>query len=412
MRGHIRKRGKNSYSLVISLGKDAATGKYKYHWESVQGTKKDAEKHLAEVLYQLDTGTYIKPGKTTLGEYLEKWLSDYVWPSLAPKTAEGYEHIIRRHLIPSLGNMPLAQLKPENLQRYYSEKLSNGRCDGKGALSPRTVRHHHVTLHDALESAVKWGLLSRNPADGVSPPRYQRPEWNTLSEDDIHTLLETAISTPYYALFHTAIYSGMRRSELLALRWSDIDLLLCQIYITRTLHHLRDGNIIFKAPKTTKGRRMIALSPTAVSVLREHKEKQELDRTMLGIPLRDDDLVFSDLEGKPLLPDTVTHAWIKLVRRTNLRGIRLHDARHSHASLMLKAGIHPKIVQERLGHSSIALTLDTYSHVAPGLQEAAAESFDKILNIRRENPTVENHYLQIISKKENASEIKGEPEAF
>ena len=150
-----------------------------------------------------------------------------------------------------------------------------------------------MNLHTALESAVKWGLLSRNPADAVNPPRFQRPEWHTLSEDDIHTFLEAAKATPYYALFYLAIYTGMRRSELLALRWSDIDLLLCQIYVTRTLHQLRDGSIVYRAPKTAKGRRMIALSPSAASVLREHKEKQELDRAMLGISLRDDDLVCS-----------------------------------------------------------------------------------------------------------------------
>jgi integrase len=182
----------------------------------------------------------------------------------------------------------------------------------------------------------------------------------------------------------------MRRSELLALRWSDIDLLLCQLYVTRTLHHLRDGTIVFRAPKTAKGRRMIALSPSAALVLREHKEKQKLDRDMLGVPLKDDDLVFSDLETKPLLPNTVTHAWIKLVRRVGLKGIRLHDARHSHASLMLKAGTHPKIVQERLGHSSVTITLDTYSHVAPGLQEAAAAQFDKMVSPKCENEAVEN----------------------
>jgi len=392
MRGHILKRSKNSYSLAISIGKEPVTGKYKYQWVSVKGTKKDAEKRLSEILHQLDNGTFIKPGKTTLAEYLERWLRDYAWPNLAPRTAEGYEHIIRRHLVPALGSLVLTALKPEHLQRYYSEKLSKGRCDGKGALSPRTIRHHHVMLHNALESAVKWGLLSRNSADGVSPPRCQRPEWHTLSEDDIHTLLDAAQKTLYFALFHTALYSGMRRSELLALRWSDIDLLLCQIYVTRTLHHLRDGSIVFRAPKTAKGRRMIALSPSAVLVLREHHEKQTLDRAMLGISLKDDDLVFSGLEGKPLLPNSVTHAWIKLVRRTGLKGVRLHDARHSHASLMLKAGTHPKIVQERLGHSSVTITLDTYSHIAPGLQEAAAESFDKLLNGRREKEAIENHY--------------------
>jgi len=388
MRGHIVKRYKNSYTIVLNLGVDPSNGKRKQQWVSVKGTKKDAEKKLAELLNQLDNGNFMKPSKTTLGEFLERWLKDYAWSNLAPRTAEGYEHIIRRHLIPSLGNIALTQLKPEHLQRYYSEKLSEDRCDGKGALSPRTVKHHHVTLHTALESALKWGLLSRNPADAIDPPRCQRPEWHILSEDDIHTVLEAAKKTPYYALFYLALYTGMRRSELLALRWCDIDLFLCQVYVTRTLHQLRGGEIIYRVPKTAKGRRMIALSPSAALVLREQQEKQEVERAMLGIPLKDAALVFSQLDGKPLLPDSVTHAWIKLVRRTGFEGIRLHDARHSHASLMLKQGTHPKIVQERLGHASIQITLDTYSHVAPGLQEAAADRFDKMVTPRRENEAV------------------------
>jgi integrase len=392
MRGHIVKRAKNSYSIAISLGKDPTTSKYKQQWVSVKGTKKEAEKRLAEILNQVDNGTFLKPNKTTLAEYLEQWLKDYAWPNLAPRTAEGYEHIIRRHLIPSLGNMPLTQLKPEQLQRYYSEKLSGGRCDGKGALSPRTVRHHHVTLHDALEHAVKMGLLNRNVADAVSPPRYQRPQWQTLSEFDISTFLEVAKRTPYYVLFYQALFTGMRRSELLALRWCDVDLLLCQAHVTRTLPHLRTGEIVFRAPKTAKGRRLVSLSPSAARLLQEHKEKQAATRASLGILLKDDDLIFSGLVGKPLLPDTVTHAWVKLARRAGLKGLRLHDARHTHASLMLKQGVHPKIVQERLGHASIQITLDTYSHVAPGLQEAAAAGFDKMVLPMREKAAVENHY--------------------
>jgi integrase len=191
--------------------------------------------------------------------------------------------------------------------------------------------------------------ISRNVADSVSPPRYQRPQWQTSSDIDINTFLEAAQKTPYYTLFYLALFTGMRRSELLALRWCDIDLMLCQAHISRTLHHLRTGDTVIRAPKTTKGRRMVALSPSAVLLLKEHREKQALERTMLGIPLKDDDLVFSDLKGKPLLPDTVTHALIKLVRRNGLKGVRLHDARHTHASLMLKQGTHPQIVQERLG---------------------------------------------------------------
>ena len=392
MRGHITKRGKNSYSIVVSLGRDAATGKYKYQWVSVKGTKKDAEKRLAELIYQLDNGTYIKPGKTTLAEYLERWLKEYSWPNLAPRTTEGYESIIRRHIIPALGKIPLIQLKPEQLQRYYSEKLSGGRYDGKGDLSRTTVSHHHTCLHRALKMALKWGLINRNPADAVTPPRPQRSEMHTMNEDDLHSFLEAAKKTAHYVLFYLALFTGMRRSELLAIRWTDVDLLLCQIYVTRSLHHLRTGEIIFGAPKTTKGRRMVFLSPSTAQLLQEHKEKQEEQRAALGIPLEDDDLIFSDLEGKPFLPDTVSHAWVKLVKRIGLEGIRLHDARHTHASLMLKQGVHPKVVQERLGHANISTTLDLYSHVAPGLQQAAAEGFDKMVLPKREKEAVENHY--------------------
>jgi len=395
MRGHIVKRGKNSYSIVVSMGKDATTGKYKYQWVSVKGTKKEAEKRLSELLHQLDTGTFMKPGKTTLAEYLERWLKDYAWPNLAPRTAEGYESIIHRHLIPSLGSMTLTLLKPEHLQHYYSEKLAGGRCDGKGALNPTTVSHHHTCLHRALKIALKWGLINRNPADAVTPPRPRRAEIHTMNEDDITRFFEVAKATPYYVLFYEALFTGMRRSELLALRWCDVDLLLCQAYISRSLHHLRTGEIVFRAPKTVKGRRMLSLSPSAALLLQEHRDKQETQRAILGIPLKNDDLIFSDLEGKPLLPDTVSHVWAKLVKRAGLEGIRFHDARHTHASLMLKQGAHPKVVQERLGHATISTTLDLYSHVAPGLQEAAAARFDEAFTARyngSEKEIAEKHY--------------------
>ncbi|MFC1970878.1 tyrosine-type recombinase/integrase [Chloroflexota bacterium] len=390
MRGHITKRGKNSYSLKVSLGKDATTGKYKYQWTTVKGTKKEAEKRLSDLLNQLDNGTFMKPGKTTLGEYLERWLRDYVWPNLAPRTAEGYESIIRCQLVPALGKIPLTQLKPEHLQHYYSEKLSGGRHDGKGALSQTTVLHHHTCLHRALKMALRWGLINHNPADAVTPPHPQRYEMHTMIEYDITTFLEAAKTTPYYLLFYEALFTGMRRSELLALRWCDVDLLLCQAHITRTLHHLQTGEIVFRTPKSTKGRRMLSLSPSAALLLQEHKDKQSAQRVILGIPLKEDGLIFSTPEGKPLRPNTITRAWSMLATRCGLKGIRFHDARHTHASLMLKQGVHPKIVQERLGHATIAMTLDTYSHVAPGLQEAAAVGFDRMVLPKRENKSVVN----------------------
>jgi integrase len=387
MRGHITKRGKESYSIVISLGRDPATGKYKYQWVTVKGTKKAAEKRLLELLHQLDTGTFVNPGKTTLAEYLRRWLQEYAKPNLSPRGFERYESITRVHLIPRLGNIPLVQLTSEQLQKHYTLKVNEG-------LSPRSIRYHHVVLHKALETAIKWGLLARNVSDGVDVPRARQTEMRTWDEYEVTRFLETARDSRYYWLFHTALFTGMRRSELLALQWRDID--FQQISVNRSLHQLRDGSYVFTQPKSVKSRRAIALSPSSVLTLSEHKEDQKRMRAMLGLPLRDDDLVFAAHDGKPLRPNTVSRAWTALAAHAGLKVIRLHDARHTHASLMLKQGVHPKIVQERLGHSSIQVTLDTYSHVAPGLQEAAAESFDRLVSPRYngvcEKEGVETHY--------------------
>jgi integrase len=392
MKGSIIERN-GSYRLKIPLGKNPATGKYDSYFETFKGTRGEAQKRLRELLTQLDKGIFIKPGKQTIKDYLERWLKEYAWPNLAPKTAEGYEHIIRRHIIPAFGNIQLTQIKPEMIQRYQADKLTNGRLDGKGGLSAKTVNHHHITLHNALESAVKWGLLIRNPVDSVDHPHFQRHEFQVMNEDGVNHFLEMAKQGEYYALFYTALHTAMRRSELLALRWQDVDLLLCQVSVNRSLHHLRDGSLVFRSCKTAKSRRLIDLTPSNAIVLREHYEEQNKLRKSLGLsPLQDDDLVFCQIDGKPLLPDTVTHAWIKLRNRSGFKNIRLHDARHTHASIMLKNGTHPKIVQERLGHSSIQITLDTYSHVAPGLQAAAAVKFDETLKPKENKLNKEQKY--------------------
>jgi integrase len=381
-RGHIRQRGKGVYQVCISLGRDPKTDKYLHSWATVRGMKKDAEKKLTELLREADTGILVRPGKIYLAAFLQRWLRDYVTPNLSPRTAEGYREICQRHIIPVLGSMTLNDLKPSDIQSYYSDKLAKGRCDGRGPLSAQSVRHHHMVLHKALDCAMQWGLLARNPADAVSPPHAQGSEMKTWGVDDIYTFLEAARQTPYFALFHFALFTGMRRSELLALRWCDLDLLQCEASVARSLHVLKGGQVVIRQPKSKKGKRTVALDPDTTKILREHQEKQRLERAMLGATLKDDDLVFSDIEGKPLLPNSVTHAWIKLVRRTGIKPIRLHDARHSHASILLRQNVHPKIVQERLGHASIQITLDIYSHVAPGLQKAAAERFAQAFTAR------------------------------
>lgn len=378
MRGHITKRGKNSYTIVLSMGYDPVTHKRRQQWVSVKGTKKDAERRLAELVHQIDNGGFVRPSKLTVAQFLEQWLSDYCRPNVGKKTFYGYGDIVHGRLIPDLGSIPLTELKPEPIQRLYAKWMQSGRLDGKGALSPRSVQRYHQCLHRALKIAMEWGLLSRNPADAVKPPKVQSREMHTLDEDGTRKVLEAASGTAYYPLFYLALSTGMRRSELLALRWCDIDLLLGQVFVSRSLHHLRDGSTDIRTPKTAKGRRTIALPPSAILVLRNHKEKQEATSAAIGRTMQETDLVFCHLQnGSPLLPDTATRAWIRLARKQGLAGTRLHDLRHTHASMMLKQGIHPKIVQERLGHASIGITLDTYSHVAPGLQAAAAARFDE-----------------------------------
>jgi len=373
MRGHITQRSKDTYSIKISIGKDPATGKYKSQWFTVKGSKRDAEKRLSELLHQMDTGNYMKPGKTTVADYLDRWLTDYAKPNLSPRSYERYAGIIRQHLIPDFGNIQLSQLRPEHLQKHYSSRLNSG-------LSARTVRYHHALIHIALQTAVKWGLVSRNVADAAEPPKFKRSQMQTWNEYEVNQFLEAAKDTQYYALFYTALFTGMRRSELLALRWQDIDFIYSQIYVCRSLHHLKDGSYVFTQPKSERSRRTIALPPSAFLVLSEYRKAKDTDALLLDKPITDTDLVFSNL-GKPLRPNTVTYAWARIAARAGVKVIRLHDARHTHASLMLKQGIHPKVVQERLGHASIQMTLDTYSHVAPGIQEAAANRFDSLFSI-------------------------------
>ena len=376
MRGHIVKRGKNSYTIVLNMGKDPATGKRNQQWVSVKGNKKDAEKRLSEMLHQIDTGSFMAPGKTTVKDFLERWIEDYS-PNLSPRTSEGYREVIRTQLVPSLGSIPLTQLKPEHLQKVYTAMQKDG-------MSASTVRYRHAVIHRALQTALELGLIVRNPADAIKPPKIHRKEMQTWDEQEISQFLEAAKDSPHFTVFYTALFTGMRRSELLGLKWSDVDLVLGQISVSHGLHHLDNGEYVFTEPKSAKSRRTIALTPSNALLLRAHQEKQKLDRALSGLAWSNDDLVFGTLEGKPRFPDTISRAWEATAARASLKVIRFHDARHTHATVLLKLGVHPKIVQERLGHSSFAMTLDIYSHV----EEAAALRFDEFLAPKKENGVV------------------------
>jgi integrase len=383
MRGRIIKRkGSKNYTIILQLGLDPVSGKRKQQWITAGPSKREAERKLAELLHEQAQGTLTKPNRLTIGEYLDQWLRDYR-PRIAPNTAQSYEFFIERHIKPAIGRIRFTSLTPAHLQRLYSDKLSYGRKDGKGGLSGRSVRYIHVTLHRALKSAVRLGLLSHNVADNVDVPATEHREIRTMTEDDILTFLEAAKTGPYYALYFLAFFSGLRRSELLALRWTDIDLPSSQLSVNRTLHRLNNGEIIFKEPKTQKSRHPVALSPATVQVLRDHKAGQEVERLLACKLPKEDDLVFSQPDGRPLKPDTVSHAFIALARRLGFKGASLHSCRHSHATLLLKRNTHPAVVMQRLGHSSITVTINTYSHVVPSLQKNAAKDFDNIIMPKR-----------------------------
>jgi integrase len=379
MRGHIRQRSKGSWTIVVDAGRDPETGKRRQLWCTIRGAKREAERTLRGMLTALEKGTYVEPNRLTVGEWLIQWQEGYVAMNTTPRTQESYRSIIRCHLIPALGAVLLHQLRPQHLLDYYAKSLATGRADQKGGLSARSVLYHHRILSEALGHAVKMDLLSRNVAESVNPPRPVRVRLAVLDADDVARLLEVMSGSPYYVFYCTLLCTGMRRGELLALRWRNLDLDLANLRVEETGYKLGNGEYVIKEPKTPSSRRPVALPPSLALLLRRHRSDQEELLSSLGAQLSEESFVFSRPDGKPLDPGHVTRTFARLVHQAGLPHVRLHDLRHTHATLLFKAGVHPKIVSERLGHASIAITLDTYSHVLPGLQEAAAERFDRML---------------------------------
>jgi integrase len=379
MKGSIRQRMKGSWEICIDVGRDSATGKRLRHFESVKGAKKEAQRRLAELMLNIEQGIYTKHPKTlTVAVWLKQWLDSYVESNLAPKTRESYTNELNNYVIPRIGGIRLGELRPHHIQDYIAKALSEGRKLRSGGLSNRTVHYHYRILSKALDDAIKMGLIAVNPCKAVKPPKPPHADIPAVGPDELSRLISALKQSSYYLYYYTLLLTGLRRSELLALKWKDIDLELASAYISHSLHRLENGTIIIKEPKTSRSRRPVDLPLSLVTLLRQHRGDQEVHGLMIEKPLTEDDFVFSNPDKSPLNPHTVTHTFAKLVERGGMR-LRLHDLRHIHATMLLKAGVHPRIVQERLGHSSIATTLDIYSHTVPGLQKAAAERIDALL---------------------------------
>jgi integrase len=376
VRGHIRERSPGRWAIVIDA-RDPATGKRLRKWHSFKGNKREAQTECARLIGEHKAGKVnLAPSKTTAAEFLAHWL-DHMQAQLTPRSHERYSELVIKNIVPLIGSTALAKLQPVMISQAYAKALKNGRRDGKGGLSPKTVLYMHRVLRQALAQAVLWELLGRNPADAVEPPKTERRQMTALDTDATAMLVEAARDTSLFIPVLLAVMCGIRRGEIAALRWRSVDLEHGMLSVVASAEQTKE-TVREKPPKNGKGR-SVALPSLVVDELRRYRIKQAEHLLRLGVRLTDDHHVVMREDGLPLQPRSLTHAFQIFLKAHKLQRVRLHDLRHTHATQMLKSGVHPKVAQERLGHSSIAITLDLYSHVMPGMQDEAAQRVDVAL---------------------------------
>jgi len=363
-RGSIRKRSNVSWTIYYDLPPDPVTGKRRQKAEAVRGTKKEAERILAKRIAEVDEGMYADPSKMSLADFLQRWLEDHAQQRLKRSTYTSYEGMIRNHVLTDLGNVKLNKLQPMHLQSLYKKKLDS--------LSPRSVEYIHSILRSALNRAVTWGLINHNPTDRVSPPRPQKKELQYWTEEQARRFIIHTKGERLHTLYRLALTTGMRRGELLGLRWKDVEGEAVQI--RQELGRSYDGQLYFDTPKTAAAIRRIPLSEDDVAALSGHRAAQAEEKLQAGQHYQDNDLVFPTQIGTPINPSNLLREFKRLTREAGLPEIRFHDLRHTHATMLLESGAHPRVVQDRLGHTQVSVVLDTYSHVAPSMQEEATES--------------------------------------
>jgi integrase len=373
--GNIRSRADGSFEVSYNLGTDPLTGKRKRAYATVKGSRQEAEKELRRILRTIDTGEYVEPTKIKVSEFLTQWI-ETIRSQISPKTHERYTQVVGLYLVPSFGGSLLIKLTPIAIQQVYNEWETGGRRDGKkGGLAPRTRLHIHRIFKLALRHAVKMRFITFNPADDATAPKAGKTIITTLTVEESAILLEAIRGKPLYWPVLLALATGMRRGEILALRWKNVDFEKKTVRVVESLEQTKKG-IRFKAPKTNRTR-AILLPEYAVEELQRRKDKQAEELAELKVGQTQETLVCARYDGEPIWPSSVTHEFMKAMRKlSNLPRVRFHDLRHSHATQLLAAGIHPKIAQERLGHSTISTTLDLYSHVTDTMQDEAAVKLD------------------------------------
>lgn len=364
MRGHIAKKG-NKYYIVVDA-RDELTGKRKRKWLSGKdgkgfATKREAEREMPEILKRFYEGSLKHTSGETFKELMEDWLKDKK-QSVRPATWKSYDWLVRMHLIPHLGDFKPDKLQPKHFRTLYNDILAP-------KISAASIKKLHVIVNDALNRAVSDGIIMRNPAATVELPKGKMKLFNVWNTEQLQRFLETAKQDQYYIAFELAASTGMRQSEILALRWVDVDFENKTIHVRQTYIEDQKG-YQFGDTKSESSTRSIALFPDTVEALREHKRKQAEEKMANRKIYRDHGLVVQTSVGTPVNPRNLMRNFYRIIKKAGLPPIRFHDLRHTHATILLKNDAHPKIVQERLGHSSINVTLDIYSHVTPNMQEA------------------------------------------
>jgi len=331
-----------------------------------------AAEQLAKALRDHQQGTLVAPHKLTLGTWLDTWLQDYKRPKLRPTTFDSYEMLIRCHLKPALGHLALRDVRPEHFQYFYNEKMQYG-------ASARTVRYCHTLLHGALARAEQHQLIARNVSSLTGLPHEARRAMQTLTLDQVAaTLLPTIAQDRLFAVIFLAFGTGLRRGELLALRWKDLDMQAGILQVRQTLVRVTNHQatpaqgrtqLLFQEPKTAQARRTIPIPGQCLTALKQHRVRQAEEKLLLGHAYHDGGLVFCQADGQPIDPRNFLRSFDRLIAQEGLPPIRFHDARHTFATLMLELGESPKTVQTMLGHSRVAITLDVYSHVSLELEK-------------------------------------------
>ena len=369
MTGHIRRRGERSWELKYDV--TAGDGRRKTRYASFKGTKRDAALELAKLITAAAAGEQVDPSRVTVGEFIDRWHRDWCKPNVSPKTAERYEELMRIHVVPHIGETRLQKLRAVQLVELY------GKLAGK--LAPRTIGHVHRTLHQALSKAVDWDLLSVNVGSRVKPPRVEDDEVEILTVEQLQAVLAAVRTVWINPIAKLALASGLRRGELLALRWQDLDLNAGRITVARSLEQTKAG-LRFKEPKTKRGRRTITLPATALSDLKAHWSLQQELRLRLGIGKSPPtSLVFCDINSDPLIPQTVSQTWMKITASAKVEAT-FHSLRHTHVSHLIAAGVDILTISRRIGHSSPVVTLKTYGHLMPQTDDKAALAIEAALS--------------------------------